>query len=580
METVTNDPLDRLADMETEEQWLGIFRGLSDRDQTLLAAVYQKQLGDLALHWHQDVPSLSRRADALVQQIRAESGSPGTAPRPNTRTAVLIPVDGLSVSPFNPRKWRSPERIQTIADSIRRHGFDPSRALKVYPTQEGLEIFAGATRWEAARLLGLRELPCYVYDQMSPVDLTREADLDNEFDASHEPVSVVDLWENLYWLSVGEGWTHLKIAQIKGLGRTLVSERIKWWRMATPHLKEVLRQGAMCESHVRWILSVVISPAMEGWWSQEELTDAITDYCLENNSSTTACKYKVRQLRSTIAAAESIMESLDEELHSVFLHRLNEANAQTPGDVEAIAQSVGELPPLPLEVLRTSLIEQEGAARETAAGVLLRESVRRCFAYGNFLEGKHLPPSWNLWLGVAPDLDPEEWAIAGDLLLPTAEPGAIVFLACKNWSRYDRILRGLSDAVVIREPWILSHEPQPSRDPFRHPLPSYSVLLYGTVADGRLGMPTPNLLPVEWRTEDLPQSFLSRLVEVGSTPGQRVIDPFAGTGGTLVAAKMQNRDYWGCESDGDRYAQGLQSLIDLAQPKTPGSTPLPFGLET
>ena len=44
-----------------------------------------------------------------------------------------------------------------------------------------------------------------------------------------------------------------------------------------------------------------------------------------------------------------------------------------------------------------------------------------------------------------------------------------------------------------------------------------------------------------------PLPLVSRLIRNSSTEGQLILDPFAGSGTTLVAAKMLNRNYIGFE---------------------------------
>jgi DNA modification methylase/ParB-like chromosome segregation protein Spo0J len=50
-----------------------------------------------------------------------------------------------------------------------------------------------------------------------------------------------------------------------------------------------------------------------------------------------------------------------------------------------------------------------------------------------------------------------------------------------------------------------------------------------------------------------PVDLLEFLIEKSSDVGEMVIDPFAGSGSTLVAAKNKNRQYWGCELDAENY---------------------------
>ena len=53
----------------------------------------------------------------------------------------------------------------------------------------------------------------------------------------------------------------------------------------------------------------------------------------------------------------------------------------------------------------------------------------------------------------------------------------------------------------------------------------------------------------EHRNWQKPKALLERIIKASSDPGDLVIDPFAGTGTTLVVAKETGRRYVGCDTD-------------------------------
>jgi DNA modification methylase len=60
-----------------------------------------------------------------------------------------------------------------------------------------------------------------------------------------------------------------------------------------------------------------------------------------------------------------------------------------------------------------------------------------------------------------------------------------------------------------------------------------------------------------------PLSVLLPLVETFSKPGSLVLDPFAGSGSTLVAAKSLGRSYFGVELDAQYHAIACQRLASV-----------------
>ena len=50
-----------------------------------------------------------------------------------------------------------------------------------------------------------------------------------------------------------------------------------------------------------------------------------------------------------------------------------------------------------------------------------------------------------------------------------------------------------------------------------------------------------------------PVDLLSFLIEKSTDAGELVVDPFMGSGSTILAAKQTGRSYWGCELDEENY---------------------------
>jgi site-specific DNA-methyltransferase (adenine-specific) len=62
----------------------------------------------------------------------------------------------------------------------------------------------------------------------------------------------------------------------------------------------------------------------------------------------------------------------------------------------------------------------------------------------------------------------------------------------------------------------------------------------------------------------MPEQLLGRIIKVSSNPGELVLDPFAGSGTTLVVAKKLGRDYLGFDVSAD-YVQRIEARVAAAQ---------------
>src|SRR5262249_40748379 len=66
----------------------------------------------------------------------------------------------------------------------------------------------------------------------------------------------------------------------------------------------------------------------------------------------------------------------------------------------------------------------------------------------------------------------------------------------------------------------------------------------------------------------MPEQLLGRIIRVSSNPGEIVLDPFAGSGTTLVVAKKLGRRWLGFEMS-ERYAKQASKRVDKAKDGQP-----------
>ena len=75
---------------------------------------------------------------------------------------LYLPADAISPNPNQPRRVFAQEGLEELAHSIRRYGI--LQPLSVRRTAAGYELVAGERRLRAARLAGLREVPCLLVE--------------------------------------------------------------------------------------------------------------------------------------------------------------------------------------------------------------------------------------------------------------------------------------------------------------------------------------------------------------------------------------------------------------------------------
>jgi site-specific DNA-methyltransferase (adenine-specific) len=68
-----------------------------------------------------------------------------------------------------------------------------------------------------------------------------------------------------------------------------------------------------------------------------------------------------------------------------------------------------------------------------------------------------------------------------------------------------------------------------------------------------------------WHGCQMPEQLLGRIIRVSSNPGDVVLDPFAGSGTTLVVAKKLERRWYGFELSAN-YVERIQARLEASQP--------------
>jgi site-specific DNA-methyltransferase (adenine-specific) len=98
--------------------------------------------------------------------------------------------------------------------------------------------------------------------------------------------------------------------------------------------------------------------------------------------------------------------------------------------------------------------------------------------------------------------------------------------------------------------------------------PKHERIIHAVKGNPKLLVRYPDVLEGKDKQDSLhptekPIDLLTRLIEATTEPGQCVVDPFAGSGSTLLAAHKLGRDFWGCEIDPGWHGRIGDALIAI-----------------
>lgn len=164
-----------------------------------------------------------------------------------SRRVLYLPVSGIRANPNQPRRVFDEAALRELAESIRQYGI--LQPLTVRRAADGYELIAGERRLRAAKLAGLRSVPCL---------LTA---------AEEESSSVLALIENIqrrdlhYFeeaaaiarLIAQYGLSQEQAADKLGKSQSAVANKLRLLRLS-PECAALLREHDLSERHARALL--------------------------------------------------------------------------------------------------------------------------------------------------------------------------------------------------------------------------------------------------------------------------------------------------------------------------------------
>ena len=160
------------------------------------------------------------------------------------RRVLDLPIDALRPNPNQPRIEFDEA---SLSDSIRRYGILPP--LTVRRTDEGYELIAGERRLRAAKIAGLREVPCL---------LARSSEEESALLALIENLQRRDLHyleeaAAIARLIATYGLSQEQAAERLGKSQSAIANKLRLLRLS-PDCVRLLREHDLSERHARALL--------------------------------------------------------------------------------------------------------------------------------------------------------------------------------------------------------------------------------------------------------------------------------------------------------------------------------------
>jgi ParB family chromosome partitioning protein len=182
-----------------------------------------------------DTPNIEHRKDVIKEA---------------SRSVTDIPLDWISVNPFQPRKDFDASALEEMAASIRTHGIiQPITVRRL--SEDKFQLIAGERRLRAARLAGLESVPAYVLltDDQGMLEIALVENI------QREDLNALDVAISLHRLMTECNLTHENLSTRVGKDRSTVTNYIRLLKLP-PEIQQSLRNGAITMGHARALAGI------------------------------------------------------------------------------------------------------------------------------------------------------------------------------------------------------------------------------------------------------------------------------------------------------------------------------------
>ncbi len=190
---------------------------------------------------------LGRGLEALIVDTEIEAVNPESGP---TKDGInYIDINAIKPNRNQPRKVFNNDKLQELADSIQTHGV--IQPLIVRTMDKGYELVAGERRWRAARLAGLKTVPCLLRE-LNEEENALIAIIEN---MQREDLNPIEEADGLNRMIDAFGLTQEQVSKSVGKSRPYITNALRLLKLPE-EIKNMLSDGSLSTGHGRALLSI------------------------------------------------------------------------------------------------------------------------------------------------------------------------------------------------------------------------------------------------------------------------------------------------------------------------------------
>ena len=172
--------------------------------------------------------------------------------RQETSRSNMISISDLSRNPYQPRQSFIEEKLEELANSIRKNGIIQPIAVRPNKNEKGkYEIIAGERRWLAAQRAGLHEIPVTILD-LSDVESLEVAIVEN---IQRDDLNPIEEAKGYKRLNEEFNYDHESISKLMSKSRSHISNTLRLLTLPTDVIS-MLEEGTLTSGQARPLIGI------------------------------------------------------------------------------------------------------------------------------------------------------------------------------------------------------------------------------------------------------------------------------------------------------------------------------------
>ena len=168
------------------------------------------------------------------------------------RQSNTVSIGDLSRNPYQPREHFSEEKLEELANSIKKNGIIQPIAVRPNKTENGkFEIVAGERRWIAAQRAGLHEIPVIILD-LSDVESLEVAIVEN---IQRDDLNSIEEARGYKRLNEEFKYDHESISKLMAKSRSHVSNTLRLLTLPSDVIA-MLEEGSLTSGQARPLIGI------------------------------------------------------------------------------------------------------------------------------------------------------------------------------------------------------------------------------------------------------------------------------------------------------------------------------------